>query len=67
MTNIPEKVANTQDSAPSGEPMPSKRQPVSKHARHVAPPKGKSGKQPASKNKANTGAKSANKGTAPGQ
>jgi hypothetical protein len=43
MTNIPEKVANTEGHAPSGEPTPAKRRRVAAHARHVAPSKGRSG------------------------
>ena len=53
MTNIPEKVANTVGHAPSGEPTPAKRRRVAARACHVAPSKGKSGKQAAPVKKAN--------------
>ncbi len=59
MNVIPEKAANSEAGAPSGEPPPAKRPRVAAHGRHVAPSKGKSATRATPAKKANTGAKSA--------
>jgi hypothetical protein len=59
MNGIPEKAANNEASAPSGEPSPAKRPRVAAHGGHVASSKGKSATKATSAKKANTGAKSA--------
>jgi hypothetical protein len=59
MNVIPEKAANNEASAPSGEPSPAKRPRVAAHGGHVASSKGKSATKATPSKKANTGAKSA--------
>ena len=59
MNNVAENAANSEGTAPSGEPIPAKRPRVAARAPNVAPSKGKSGKQAAAAKKANKAAKSA--------
>jgi len=58
MNGIPEKAANNEASATSGEPTPAKRPRVAAHRGHVAPSKGKSDTKATPAKKANKGAKS---------
>jgi hypothetical protein len=59
MNVVPENVPNDEPSTPSGKPSPTKKPRVGTKVRHVAPAKGKSGKQAARAKKSNTAAKSA--------
>jgi hypothetical protein len=65
MNVIPEKAANNEASAPSGDPTPAKRPRVAAHRGHVAPSKGKSATTATPAKKANTGAKSAKSAKSP--
>jgi uncharacterized protein DUF3489 len=58
MNDVPENASN-EASAPSVEPTPAKKPRVGAHARHVAPSKGKPGKQAARTKKGNKAATSA--------
>ena len=59
MNDVPENATKSEVSAPAVEPTPAKRPRVGAHARHVAPSKGKPGKQAARAKKANKAATSA--------
>ena len=59
MNGIPEKAADNETRAPSGQPTPAKRPWVAAQRGHVAPSKGKSATKATTAKKANKGAKSA--------